>query len=117
MLGYSNDGSHFAFEQYGIQDGSGFPFAEIFIVDLVNDAWVSGTPIEVRIDDESASLADAREQAMDQARPKLDALNVEVPVQVRVGRVGSERVSMHSFGGTCCALANPRHIPNGTGHI
>jgi predicted secreted protein len=106
MLGYSSDGSHFAFEQYGIQDGSGFPFAEIFIVDLVNDAWVSGTPIEVRIDEESASLADAREQAMDQARAKLDALNVEVPVQVLAligdGDMNASGMRVHWSTPACC---------------
>lgn len=82
MLGFSADGSHFAFEQFGIQDGSGFPFSEIVIVDLVNDSWASGTPIEVTIDDETATLADARAQAMDEARPKLDGLGIGVPVEI-----------------------------------
>ena len=31
MLGYSEDGAYFAFEQFGVQDGSGFPFADIFM--------------------------------------------------------------------------------------
>ena len=81
MLGYSSDGSHFAFEQYGIQDGSGFPFASVFIIDLINDSWVNGTPVDVRIDDETASLADARARAMDRAQAKLEALEIEVPAQ------------------------------------
>jgi predicted secreted protein len=82
MLGYSEDGSHFAFEQFGIQDGSGFPFSSIFIVDLVNDSWVTGTPVEVRIDDEEATLQDARAQAMDEVKAKLDELKIGVPVEV-----------------------------------
>ena len=32
-MGFSVDGRYFAFEQFGIQDGSGFPYADIFIVD------------------------------------------------------------------------------------
>jgi predicted secreted protein len=81
MLGYSDDGAYFAFEQFGIQDGSGFPFADIFIVDLVNDTWVDA-PIEVVIDSEDASLQEARAQAMDQARAKLDELKIGVPVEI-----------------------------------
>jgi predicted secreted protein len=81
MLGYSEDGAYFAFEQFGIQDGSGFPFSEIFIVDLVNDIWVGGTPIDVVIDSEEATLADARNQAMDEAKPKLGEFKIGVPVQ------------------------------------
>jgi predicted secreted protein len=81
MLGYSDDGAYFAFEQFGIQDGSGFPFADIFIVDLVNDTWVDA-PIEVVIDNEEASLQEARAQAMDQAKAKLDELKIGVPVEI-----------------------------------
>ena len=82
MLGYSEDGAYFAFEQFGIQDGSGFPFSEIFIVDLVNDTWVADTPTKVVIDSEEASLADARKQAMDDANSKLTEFKIGVPVQI-----------------------------------
>lgn len=81
MLGYSADGGYFAFEQFGIQDGSGFPYADIFIVDLVNDKWV-GTPVEVIIEDETVSFAEARKQAMDQAKAKLDELKIGIPVEI-----------------------------------
>jgi predicted secreted protein len=82
MIGYSADGNHFAFEQFGIQDGSGFPFSSIFIIDLVNDEWVAGTPFEARIDDETASLADARAEAMGAAKAALDQYEIGVPVQI-----------------------------------
>jgi predicted secreted protein len=32
ILGFSSDGKSFAFEEYGVQDGSGFPYANIFVV-------------------------------------------------------------------------------------
>lgn len=41
--GFSDDGAYFAFEQYGIQDGSGFPYSSITIVDVKSDSWVAGT--------------------------------------------------------------------------
>ena len=63
ILGFSADGSVFAFEEYGIQDGSGFPYANRYYIDTATDRHVDGTPLRVRIDDESAGLDDARRQA------------------------------------------------------
>src|SRR5699024_2227073 len=51
------------FEEYGVQDGSGFPYSTIFVIDVATDSWVEGTPIRVRIDDEGATLGDARAEA------------------------------------------------------
>ncbi|MTH99458.1 DUF2259 domain-containing protein [Roseibium sp. RKSG952] len=48
ILGFSEDGNHFAFEHYGIQDGSGFPYSEIFVVDVPQDRWVSPSPFRRR---------------------------------------------------------------------
>ncbi|MBN9059609.1 MAG: DUF2259 domain-containing protein, partial [Rhizobiales bacterium] len=33
ILGFSPDGGRFAFEEFGIQDGSGFPYSNIFVLD------------------------------------------------------------------------------------
>lgn len=66
ILGFSNDGDIFAFEEYGVQDGSGFPFANRFYIDTASDSFVSGTPIRVRIDDEAATLEEARRRARQQ---------------------------------------------------
>lgn len=63
MLGFTADGGVFAFEEYGIQDGSGFPYANRFYIDVATDSFLPGTPIRARLDDESASLEDARAQA------------------------------------------------------
>ncbi|KAA0970740.1 DUF2259 domain-containing protein [Aureimonas fodinaquatilis] len=71
-LGFSPEGNVFAFEQHGIQDGSGFPYSEIFFVDLDRDDFVAGSPIRIRLDDESADLADARQAAASQAAKLLE---------------------------------------------
>lgn len=68
ILGFSADGSLFAFEEYGVQDGSGFPYANRFYIDTATDTFVSGTPVRVRIEDETASLAEARAQAKTQGQ-------------------------------------------------
>ena len=50
LLGFSKNGSFFAFEQYGFQDGSGFPYSEIFVVDVIGDSWVKPSPFRLRKD-------------------------------------------------------------------
>ncbi len=70
-LGFSPDGAIFAFEQFGVQDGSGFPYSEVFAVDMKQDAWLPGTPIRVRLDSETATVTAARAQALGMAQPLL----------------------------------------------
>lgn len=94
-LGFSADGRHFAFEQFGIQDGSGFPYSEIFLIDLDTDRFVGGTPVRARVDDEGADLSAARQQAFGEASEALNAHGIyrpAVPVALRgdgeIGDVG-----------------------------
>lgn len=68
ILGFSADGGIFAFEQYGVGDGSGFPYAERVYINVDTDSWLPGTPIRVRIEDETASVEDARAQARTQGQ-------------------------------------------------
>lgn len=67
VFGYSSDGSVFAFEEYGVQDGSGFPFSNIYMIDLEEDRWISGSPIRVRLDQDMVPLANARALALQEA--------------------------------------------------
>ena len=63
-IGFSADGGIFAFEEFGVQDGSGFPYSNIYIIDTKADTFVAGTPIRQRIDDENASVGTVRTQAL-----------------------------------------------------
>jgi predicted secreted protein len=65
ILGFSHDGGVFAFEEYGVQDGSGFPYANRYYVDTATDEFLKGTPVRVRLEDDGASLDTARQQARD----------------------------------------------------
>jgi predicted secreted protein len=78
-LGFSEDGRYFAFEEYGIQDGSGFPFANITILDTAADKWVAGSPFRIRLEEDAASLAEARDAARTQAEPHFDSLSIATP--------------------------------------
>ena len=82
IFGFSPDGRWFAFEEFGIQDGSGAPYAYIYIVDLDLDRWASGTPVRVRLDNESNNqppLSAARREAAAKAAPILKALGISEP--------------------------------------
>ncbi len=63
ILGFSPDGKIFAFEEYGVQDGSGFPYANRFYVNTETDMFSPGTPIRVRLDDEAATVGAVRQKA------------------------------------------------------
>lgn len=69
VLGYSPDGKVFAFEEYGISDGSGFPYSSIYFIDTAEDEFLPGTPIRIRVEEEGL-LGKVR----DMARAKAAAL-------------------------------------------
>jgi predicted secreted protein len=81
IIGFSANGKYFAFVEYGEQDGSGFPFANLFAINLDKDSWVKGTPIKVLIKDDSdnTSVADALQKAHKKARKILKKRGIRHP--------------------------------------
>ncbi len=77
-VGYSADGRYFAFEQYGVQDGSGFAYSDLFVIDLDRDAWAAG-PFHEQAEDEQTALAAIRGASRQAAQPVLEALDISVP--------------------------------------
>ena len=75
-LGFSPDGKVYAFEEFGVQDGSGFPYSTVYFIDTQKDAYLPGTPIRVRIDDEAADIAKARAQSRDKAKALIETHRV-----------------------------------------
>lgn len=75
-LGFSEDGSVFAFEQFGVQDGSGFPYAERYFIRTASDTFVSGTPIKIRLEDENATIAEARALADQESFPFMQEFDI-----------------------------------------
>ena len=91
IIGFSDDGRYFAYETFGLQRGSGLPYANIFVVDLDRDAWVSGTPFRAGEGEQAmaeveatpyAALAETRQSARQSAEPLLRDLNIRVPATV-----------------------------------
>lgn len=84
VLGFSPDGTYFAFEEYGVQDGSGFPYSNIFITNTRTNSWVKGSPFRVLLKDESDAdlkeekrrLKKARDKALTMADATLKKYNI-----------------------------------------
>lgn len=79
LYGYSPDGRYFAFEEYGYQDGSGFAYSNLHVIDLDADAWVKGAPFVSQTEDDSESVETVRASGLaDAAGSALDRYDIGV---------------------------------------
>lgn len=81
-VGFSKDFRYFAFEEFGIQDGSGFAYSNLYVIDLSTDSWVVGTPVRVQAESEESALSDIRAQMAKKARTPIDGFGITVPVEI-----------------------------------
>jgi len=79
LIGFSPDGRYFGFEEYGVEDGSGFPYSNIFIIDLETDTFVPQTPVRERLNDEKAALNDVRTAARERAQALFSQYQLTTP--------------------------------------
>lgn len=75
-LGFSKDGSVYAFEEFGISDSSGLAYSNIFVIDTVKDKFLPGTPIRVGVERDTDSLAKVRKLALEKAAPLIEENNL-----------------------------------------
>lgn len=91
-IGYSPDSRYFAFEQYGVQDGSGFPYWDVFVIDLKSNEWVKGSPYRALLESETVKPAAARDQAHAAAAPALKELEITQPAELIAANPATEAV-------------------------
>ena len=91
IIGFSEDGRYFAFKTYGLQRGSGLPYATVFVVDLVQNAWAPGSPFRAGRGEEAMAKVEAapfaamervRGEAMANAASMLNTLGIRRPATV-----------------------------------
>jgi len=75
VIGFSADGKYLAFEQHGIEDGSGFPYAHIFFVDVENNTFAAPS-VAVREENEEALATTMRATVTQRAQSVLRRLNI-----------------------------------------
>lgn len=76
-IGFSESGQYYAFAQMGIRDGSGFPFAELWVVDVLKNEQMATSSIELS-EEKNGSLG-TPEQALEKAiaAAKLDSFSIK----------------------------------------
>ncbi|MCP4934277.1 MAG: DUF2259 domain-containing protein [bacterium] len=70
IIGFSPDGTSFAFEQSGIENGSGRAYAHVFLIETGRNKWVKGVPFRVTARG-SGKLRAARQKVRRGARNTL----------------------------------------------
>jgi predicted secreted protein len=110
IIGYSPDGHYFAFEEYGVHDGSGANYSHIYVVDLPADKWVYGVPFSVEEDPNSEqmpALALTRAKALAKAQDKLAPLDISTPAEILAllgdGVPNADGKMMVYAGTLCCS--------------
>jgi predicted secreted protein len=94
IIGFSGDGRYFAFEEFGIYDGSGAPYSNIYIIDLEDNVWVEGSPIRVgRGEGDDRSIYEARREALTLAAPLIDRYGTIEPGRLLASNAVGEEVS------------------------
>ncbi len=106
ILGFSQDGGVFAFEEHGVHDGSGFPYSNRYYIDTETDKFLPGTPIRVRLDDENASLDSARKQARDKGEAVVGQAELSANRGITAGLNPVTELSADRFR----MVVNPRPI-------
>ncbi|MBJ3785782.1 DUF2259 domain-containing protein [Devosia sediminis] len=82
FVGFSEDFRYFAFEEFGIQDGSGFAYSSVYVVDLATDSWVVGTPVRIQAESEETSLSAVRRSVAEQSAGHVEEFGIHVPVEI-----------------------------------
>jgi predicted secreted protein len=105
ILGFSPDGRYFAFEEYGVQDGSGFPYSNVYVIEVAEDAWVSGTPVRVLLEGPDLPQENARAEAREQAADTLERLDIGRSPQHVASNPATQLNADFNF-----VLVNPRMV-------
>ncbi len=103
IIGFSPDGGLFAFEEHGVQDGSGFPYSNIYVIDTATDTWTAGSPFRAVLQDENATLAQAREATRAVAAGVLTTIS-------EPGLVAATNRSTEVVDNPYRMVARPRHF-------
>jgi predicted secreted protein len=89
--GFSGDGRHLAFEQYGVQDGSGFPYAELYIVEVARNTLLHS--VKATVQSGSTSAEAARRQVWAQSRIALSQYGIVRGKQGRFAQIAGKNSS------------------------
>jgi predicted secreted protein len=109
VLGFSPDGRHFAFEQYGAQDGSGSLYSIITAIQIAGDKPAKGMPITAIMDPDNPSLGKApRDQQLAEIRAKAAAAAAPILRQLNISEAG--QMVMSTRDAHARSILNPEQV-------
>lgn len=86
LIGYSPDFRFFAYEEFGIEDGSGFPYSNFYLIDLKADPAIiieqTQHKFDLNSDPPPEELVHIRMQAFEKAQVWIDGAHVAWPAQL-----------------------------------
>ncbi|MCS7067237.1 MAG: DUF2259 domain-containing protein [Meiothermus sp.] len=103
--GFSRDGKYLAFEQYGVQDGSGFPYAELYVVDVARNTLLHSAKV---VEQGGGTSAEARGKVLAQSRAALARYGIVQGNQGRFAPVAGKNAPVQRVEFT--ALGRPRRL-------
>ena len=71
-IGFSADGKVFAFQEFGIEEGSNAPYSNTYFIDTDKGQYLEDTPFRTELTDKDANLSKARRQNLTAARGQMD---------------------------------------------
>lgn len=116
IIGFSPDGTYFAFEQYTQLYDATEVVAEIQVIDTRSDDFAKGTPFAVRTRDDDEREVDAvRIDLMKKAKPTLDKLQVRDPGMRFAGKPSMEldEIGIYQMDPKPLATAQDIALPDG----
>ncbi len=75
FIGFSDDGKYLAFEEYGTQDGSGFPYSNFYFIDVVKNSYAAPS-VGKLIEKETAGIDSTRLAAKSAAAANLKKFKI-----------------------------------------
>jgi len=75
FIGVSENGKYMAYEEYGMQDGSGYTYSNIYFVDIAKNEYAA-PPVKAVIEEDEAEVEQARVKAGRDAAFQLGKLGI-----------------------------------------
>lgn len=116
VLGFSPDGTAFAFEQYAVYYDSTESFIEIQVIDTRTDSFVSGTPLSARMGEDDQRDADVvRADFLSKAKPTLQRMQIGEPGKHFPGKpsIDLDEVGIYQMAESPLAKAQEFTLPGG----
>jgi predicted secreted protein len=116
VIGFSPDGTIFAFEQYTMLYEDEAAFSEYFLIDTRTDRYLPGTPIKVLLrDDDGNDEKKAREQAAAKAAPLIAQHRIEQPGTRHEGKASMalDEIGIYQMNTGPLAQAQAFTLPDG----